>query len=121
MDKAVGFQLLHERGDCAVRDHQKFGNFGHGRAGRLARELCQQVEAGQRGVELLAQPGVQRLLDPGGAGEQPQPDAQFQMRAVGFVRRLDRPQRLPARALRGSDLSFDCGVHGCDLTGLNGN
>ena len=112
---------MHQRRDRAVRDHQKFGNLGHGRTGRFAGELCQQVEPGQRGVELLAQPGIQRLLDPGGAGEQPQPDAQFQMRAVGFVRRLDRRQRLPACALRGSGLSFDCGVHGCDLTGLDGN
>jgi hypothetical protein len=28
---------------------------------------------------------------------------------------------LHARALRGSGLSFDCCIHGCDLTGLDGN
>ncbi len=42
----------------------------------MALELRQQVEARQRGAELLAQPGAHPLLDQLGAGEEAQPDAQ---------------------------------------------
>jgi hypothetical protein len=42
----------------------------------VALELRHQVEARQRGAELLAQPRAHAALDQLGAGEKPQPDAQ---------------------------------------------
>jgi len=42
----------------------------------MALELRHQVEARQRGGEVLAQPGAHAALDQLGAGEQAQPDAQ---------------------------------------------
>ena len=80
------FQLVGQAGDAAAGDHQAARQRVHAQALGVAVQLRQVVEARQRGAELGAQPAPDLGLDLRAAGQQPQPQLQGRMVAVGSAR-----------------------------------
>jgi hypothetical protein len=76
IDQPLGDQLVGDAGDVAAGDHHPARQLVHLQALGRALQLRHQVEAGQGGVEALAQLAAHLLFHQLGAGEQPQPQAQ---------------------------------------------
>ena len=80
------FELIRYPGDVSTGNHQAFGDFGHAQAIRMPLELSHQVEAGERGFEILAQSTANMIFDAHGARQQSKPKAQRLVIASGHAR-----------------------------------
>src|SRR5512145_2799946 len=79
LDQALLLELVDDRGDVAAGDHQQARELVHFEPLAVALELRHQVEARQRGAELLAQARAHAPFDELSAGEKPEPDPQRAM------------------------------------------
>src|SRR6185437_14498192 len=78
-NQSFAHQTIDKTGEISVRDHQATRQLAHRQTARRFRragvELCQEVEAGKGGVELLAQPAANAPLDDVATREQAKPCA----------------------------------------------
>jgi hypothetical protein len=82
--EALGDELVGDAGDIAPGHHHAARQLVHAQPVGRAFQLGHQVEARQRGDELLAQGGAHLLFHQLGTGQQAQPQAQFfRVLAVG--------------------------------------
>jgi hypothetical protein len=77
VEQALRQQSLDQAGDIPVRDHHPRRQFAERHAAGILVELGHQIEAGQGDMKRVTQTATDLALDHVGAGQQPQPQAQF--------------------------------------------
>lgn len=75
-NELLSLERAHQPRDIAAGGENALGEFTHAQTIRCTLELCQQVEAWQRGAELALERAVELPFYQRGGGEQSQPESQ---------------------------------------------